>query len=242
MTKLVRIIALIAFVLNVGCQGVKGEGSYKPPGLPLKVSVDTNGEIKFEIEYQVQYPTPLGTFAVGVVVDPTTYFEIESILTVRLNSEDRFYNLHGQDFIIDFEAGYYEKVNLTKSGNNLLLELRRSDLQPSVVTNPPEAIVPTQIDAVPEVDLGEWMIIVGAGFSSYEGAWDWLEQYKQFSYPVQVFYRNTYIRTAVVGFSSQSDAEYTLPSVQTLNKNAYLRSVSEWCPVWTPYPDHIECR
>jgi len=124
-SDLKNIIAfLIVSILLIGC-GVKGTGSYQPPALPLKVMVDTEGNISFEIQQEIEYPTPLGTFAVGVVVDPIDYFEKEATLTIRLNDEDYFYDLHGNDFVVNFESGYYEKVELTKRGNDILLELRK---------------------------------------------------------------------------------------------------------------------
>jgi len=120
-----RLLTLLIALFLSSCQLIKGVGGYKPPGLPLKVTVDTTGEINFELEPEVEYPTPLGTFSVGVVIDPTEYFRKDSTLTVRIDCEEKFYDLHGQDFSIDFDSGYYEKVNLTKRGTDILLNLRR---------------------------------------------------------------------------------------------------------------------
>ncbi|HFD87567.1 MAG TPA: hypothetical protein ENJ35_07820 [Gammaproteobacteria bacterium] len=52
-------------------------------------------------------------------------------LTVRLNGEDHIYDLHGQDFSINFDEGYYEKVRLEKRGGNLILELKYAGNIPS---------------------------------------------------------------------------------------------------------------
>jgi hypothetical protein len=112
---------------------------------------------------------------------------------------------------------------------------------PLPATNTPTIIIVTQTEPSSEVDLGEWMIVVGGGFSNYNSAWGYLKQYQQFGYPTQVFYRKNDIRTAIVGFPSQYDAEITLPDVQKRNKDAYLRSVSEWCPNQDWNPDYIEC-
>ncbi len=117
-------------LLLSSCQWIKGVGGYTPPGLPLKVTIDTNGEINFELETEVAYPTPLGTFSVGIVVDPVEYFNKNSTLTIRLDCEDNFYDLHGQDFNIEFESGYYEKINLNKRGNDILLDIRHIDSSP----------------------------------------------------------------------------------------------------------------
>ena len=98
---------------------------YKPPAIPLSVSIDTQGQVTFSVEQDVKLPTPIGTFSVGVVVDPAEYFGVKNTLTVRYNGEDRFYNLHGEDFEITFEGGCYEDITFVKTDTNLFLELDR---------------------------------------------------------------------------------------------------------------------
>ena len=95
-----------------GSQPVTGYVSYKPPVVPIIISLDTTGRISFSAEYQIEAPTPLGTFGVGAVVNPAAYFKTQSTLTVRLDGEDRIYDLHGQDFDVQFSSGYYEKIRL----------------------------------------------------------------------------------------------------------------------------------
>lgn len=124
----VAITALMLMsMLLTGCRGMTGQGSYQPPIIPLKVSADTNGKISFDIEEEIDYPTPLGTFSVGVVFNPDDYFHTGNTLTVRLDCKDYFYDLSEKDFSIEFESGYYEKIGLTMRGDNVLLELRRHD-------------------------------------------------------------------------------------------------------------------
>lgn len=124
-------VKLISFVLIslffTGCEGMSVQGSYQPPIIPLKVSVDTNRKISFEVEKEIDFPTSLGTFSVGVVLNPDEYFHKGNTLTVRLDCEDYFYDLSDKDFSIEFSSGYYEKIDLTKRGDNILLELRRRD-------------------------------------------------------------------------------------------------------------------
>ncbi len=128
------LIYLFISMLIVSCD-VKGQAGFKPTGLPLKVTIDTNGEISFEVDPEVEYPTPIGTFSAGIVIDPISYFGKQTTLTVRLNGEDHFFDLHGNDFSITFDSGYYEKIQLTKRGNDLLLELRQKAL-PMAVASP----------------------------------------------------------------------------------------------------------
>ena len=123
--KVVKTLIFSAMFLLLGCQPtITGVAGFEPSGIPVKITVDTSGKIGFEFQTEVKYPTLLGTFSAGVVVDPVSYFNKASTLTIRIDCEDTFYDLHGQDFSIDFQSGYYEG-NLTKRGNNLFLELQR---------------------------------------------------------------------------------------------------------------------
>ena len=121
-----RLALLVFFLLFTGCQSITVEGGYTPPGIPVRVSIDSNGQLKFTAESNVELPTPLGTFDVGLVIEPIVYFGVENALTVRYNGQDHFYNLHGQDFNITFESGCYKDIKFSKTNNNLFLELARS--------------------------------------------------------------------------------------------------------------------
>ncbi len=116
---------VILGILLTSCQTVGVEVGYKPPVLPLRVSINSWGEITFGVEGNVEIPTFLGTFSAGIVVDPARKFNAQNILTVRVNGEDHFYDLHGEDFDLEFESGYYEKITLRKNGNSIVLELNR---------------------------------------------------------------------------------------------------------------------
>lgn len=109
-------------------------------------------------------------------------------------------------------------------------EMPTSTLTPTITSEP-----------TPEIEIGEWIIVVGGGFSTYDIAWNYLQQYKQYDHPVQVFLINNDIRTAIVGFPNQYNAEITLPKVQKQNKKAYLRKVSEWCQTWKWNSEYVEC-
>lgn len=128
---------MLAGLLLVACdtQGMTGvQVSYKPPLVPVQVTVDSDGAISVSTNYSVV--TPIGTFSAGAYVNPSQYFKAKSILTVRFNGQDTIYRLAGEDFEINFQSGFYEKVKLEKKAGNVLLELRRleatrSDLVPS---------------------------------------------------------------------------------------------------------------
>ena len=83
--------------------------------IPLTISVNTRGEIDLSVGGETNLiPTFLGNFGVGVVINPADKFNVDNTLTVRLNGQDYFYDLHGQDFDVSFESGYYKKINLRK--------------------------------------------------------------------------------------------------------------------------------
>lgn len=157
-------LPIIIPLLISACQGVIGQASFQPAGTPLVITIDTQGKIEFSVETNVKYPTPLGTFSVGLVVDPAKYFQVENTLTVRVNDEDHIYDLHGQDFQIDFAPGYYEKVAFEKSKENILLVLRSTKIElkaPRQIA-PPDGSV---FDHYPRTTVLQWSKIPGA--SSY---------------------------------------------------------------------------
>jgi hypothetical protein len=117
-------IALI--LLASSCHSVTGNVYFRANAIPLTISVNTKGEINFSLDPELGIiPTPLGTFGVGLVINPAEEFNVENTLTVRLNGQDYFYDLHGQDFEVSFESGYYSEITLRKTGLNIYLELVR---------------------------------------------------------------------------------------------------------------------
>ena len=120
------ILWVMLLCLLVGCSDPTGYVAFQPNGIPISISVNTTGEISFSIQREVTYPTPLGTFTVGVIVDPASYFGVSNALIIRVDGqEDRIYDLHGNDFNITFESGYYKQIILYKQGQNLYLEIAR---------------------------------------------------------------------------------------------------------------------
>lgn len=124
--KQILVLLFSVSLLLTACGGiVKGFVSYDPP-IPLYVSVNTDGEVEFLVETDVELPTPIGTFGVGVVLDPMEHFTAQNVLTIRYNGEEHYYDLHGQDFELNFEAGCYKEITISKDkNNNIFLELIR---------------------------------------------------------------------------------------------------------------------
>jgi hypothetical protein len=120
---------------------------------------------------------------------------------------------------------------------------------PIITTTPTREIIititPTLIPSNPEShdDLGEWIVVVAGGVNSFQGGWNYGKKFVNVGYTVQVFETdNNNIRVAVVGFSSEEEANKELPKIQTLNPLAYIRKLSEWCPDRKYFSDHILCR
>lgn len=118
----IEIFILCASPLLVACQVVAGQISYSPPVLPLKISVNTWGEI--DIEASGQIVTPLGVFEAGVIAEPTRYFDgVQSTLIVLIDDQECWYDLNGQDFELDLQPGHYEQISLRRENGNIFLEL-----------------------------------------------------------------------------------------------------------------------
>lgn len=103
-----------------------GQLTYQPPGLPIEITVNANGEISLSTEGVTDLATPFGTFGFGVVFDPSEHFGT-STLTVRLDGvSETIYDLTGfQTGSILFEPGSYQTIALSWRRRDLLLELAR---------------------------------------------------------------------------------------------------------------------
>jgi hypothetical protein len=117
-------VLFIAFLTSCG-GGAVPNISYQPIGVPVSISIDANGNIG--VEWQGSLQTPIGSFSVGVNVDPAQMFpQADGTLTVRIDGQDVIYDLSGNDNInIKLESGYYEEVNLEKNGKNWFFEVVR---------------------------------------------------------------------------------------------------------------------
>jgi hypothetical protein len=109
----------LAFILLTGCFF---QGSYQPPAIPLKVVVNSLGEITVDVS--TEFVTPLGIFEIGAVSDSTSFFDtVENTLVIRTDSYDCAYDLRGRNFEIQFDSGLEVRRLEKDSQNNILLEL-----------------------------------------------------------------------------------------------------------------------
>lgn len=115
-------VLCISSLLLIACQQVGGQLTYHPPVVPLKISVNTWGEI--DIEASGEIVTPLGTFEVGVVAQPDQFFDgVENTLTILIDDEACYYGLSDQNFEVELEPGQYDKIALRQENGNIFLEL-----------------------------------------------------------------------------------------------------------------------
>lgn len=135
----IRILLFLSLaVVNLpSCSTVGVEGAFEPYAIPLKISINSWGEISLTVETDVEIPTPLGTASIGLILDPARHFNTMNTLTVRINGTDYFYDLHGNDFNIDFESGYYKQISLIKRSNDLLLVVESLVDSPPIQVEPP---------------------------------------------------------------------------------------------------------
>lgn len=97
-------------------------GSYSPLAIPLKVVINSAGEITLEASAAII--TPLGVFEIGAASDPYTLFDtVQNTLTIRTDSYECLYDLNGQNFEIEFSETVQARSLRKDSNSNIYLEL-----------------------------------------------------------------------------------------------------------------------
>lgn len=111
-------------VFIVACSGSVSVG-YQPPVVPVKISINSNGELQVSWENSIQ--TPYGTFSAEVSTDLSElYSDRSGVLIVNVDGINTVYDLNGNDNItVTLESGYYQQVELRKEGKNWYFEARR---------------------------------------------------------------------------------------------------------------------
>ena len=121
------ILFFIAFFL-IGCQPQGDiEIGYQPPYVPIRISVNSRGEVNAEASYE--WVTSIGTFDIGggVSVDTLRGSYASDVLIVRVDGEATVYQLEeGARFDISFDDSntLYKKVAFHKEADgDIILEL-----------------------------------------------------------------------------------------------------------------------
>jgi len=126
-----RLWILLACLLLSACQpqGVV-EFGYQPPLVPVRISVNSRGEVSASASYT--WVTPLGTFDIGGGVSVNTLRNkfSSNVLIVRVDNQATVYELkEGAHFEITFDDRntLYKKVAFHKEPNgDFILELERA--------------------------------------------------------------------------------------------------------------------
>lgn len=95
--------------------GVKGQIVFEPAVIPVTITASTDGTLSIQANGEWKVPTPLGTFAAGVSIDPAAMFGaqgVEHVLVVEIDGEQHVYDLHGQNVDVSFEDGYYRALRI----------------------------------------------------------------------------------------------------------------------------------
>lgn len=125
----IRFIVLVAGLLSlIACQPQADiEIGYQPPYVPVRISVNSRGEVNAEASYE--WVTTIGTFDIGGGVSVKTLRSNypNNVLIVRVDNEATVYELkEGAQFDIAFDDSntLYKKVAFHKeSGGDIILEL-----------------------------------------------------------------------------------------------------------------------
>lgn len=124
--QILLICTLIALGIT-GCDGGAVEGGYTPPGIPVRISVNSHGEVSLGASNS--WATPYGTFDVGYggSVHSLRNQYAARLLIVRVNNQATVYELEeGKEFHIEFDDSnkLYRRVALNyESDGDIVLEL-----------------------------------------------------------------------------------------------------------------------
>lgn len=122
------IITAIIGLMLIGCKaGIELEGGYTLPLIPIRIGIDSKGEI--ELSISKSFVTLIGTFDIGA---KSTIYTIRQgnagrLLMIRVDEEVTVYRLkEGEDFQVEFadDKSLYRKVSLEYDANgDIVLEL-----------------------------------------------------------------------------------------------------------------------
>lgn len=136
-----KIVILMGVLLAAGC-GAEVEVGYQPPLVPIRISIDTSGDI--EVELSGSYATPIGIFDVsgGITVASLREEYANRVLIVRVDDEAVVYELaEGKRFSVSFDDSntLYKRVAFIQEiTGDVILELEStSGSAPAPQVEPP---------------------------------------------------------------------------------------------------------
>ena len=157
-------VQLICILGLLGC-GSQLEVGYKPPiSIPVRVSINTQGEIM--VGFSGDFVTPIGTFDVsgGTSINSIRSDFSNKVLVVRIDNEVVVYKLEeGKEFKVNFDDSntLYKKVGLLYDGNgDIVLELESADRTSSSPNIQPEPDTKSSLSDPEEFIRGYFYAVV----------------------------------------------------------------------------------
>lgn len=87
----------------------------------LTVRIYASGRIIFRSPHQVELPALLGVGEPDDAFNPTSYYGVPNTLTIRINGQDLFFDLHNTVFRLEYNSTAYVTSDLTQYGKDLIL-------------------------------------------------------------------------------------------------------------------------
>lgn len=97
----------------------------EPLGPVLHISISSSGQIYLSVDPGVEPPALLDVLPAKEVDDPLEYFGVEKALTIRIEGEDHFYDLHGQDWVLSLEDIAYTVASANTGGDSPFFEFEK---------------------------------------------------------------------------------------------------------------------
>jgi hypothetical protein len=126
-TTLFLLVCPLVLLSLTACGGGVVEGGYSPPGIPIRISLNSNGEINLGVSDSVT--TPYGTFDLGYGGSVYSLRDqyTARLLIVRVDDQATVYELEeGKEFHVEFDDNnkLYRRVALNyESDGDIVLEL-----------------------------------------------------------------------------------------------------------------------
>jgi len=130
-TLILFIFPLVLFGLTA-CGGGTLEGGFSPPGIPIRISLNSNGEINIGVSNSVV--TPYGTFDLGYggSINNLRSQYTSRVLIIQVDARASIYELEeGKEFHVKFDDSnkLYRRVALNyESDGDIVLELESAQL------------------------------------------------------------------------------------------------------------------
>ena len=166
-------------VLGIGLEGCVLAASYQPPFVPVRVEVDSTGNVSLNVS--TEFVTPIGIFELTASQTVASLRESMGtrVLVIRVDNKVSVYELvDGQNFQVEVADGdtLYRKVNLEyEADGDIILELEsNARVHRNLVPTPEEVscsgVLPSQLAVgdLAQVNVFQLSARSYPGFSNYK--------------------------------------------------------------------------